>query len=170
MLFLHLLPYRVYALRPAFDMEFQPSSFKFCFNRTDESVDISITCTLRGVQVLLNLIVGVMLEILQAKILELTLQLIESKFVSQRGIEIACLLRHLMTSLLIRGVPNLPHEIDAVGNHYQDDAHVLGETQQQIAEVLAFNLWILLIQFLNLHKTMNDIAHTTAEVVLYLIK
>ena len=63
-------------------------------------------------------------------------------------IEIGSLFAHLTFGFLVGSVANLSHEVHAVGNHDEDDAHVLGKRQQEVAEILAFDDGVLLVEFL----------------------
>ena len=128
MLFLHLLPDGVYALRPSFDMELQSGGFQMLLHRAYEPLYICVACTFGGIEVFFYLIVGVVLQIFQAQVLQLALQLVQSELMGKGRIEIAGLFRHLVAGLFVRRVANLPHEVHAVGNHYQYDAHILSET------------------------------------------
>ena len=66
----------------------------------------------------------------------------------KRSIEVGRLLRHLEFCLLILSIAYLAHQVYAVGNHDEDDAHILGERQQQIAEVLALDCGVLIVKLL----------------------
>ena len=126
-------------------MELQSGSLELSLDRSDEPVDIGVTRPLCGIKIVLNLIVGIVLQILEAQVLKFTLQLIQAQLVGKRSIEVACLLRHLVACLFIRGITNLPHKVHTVGNHDENDTHVLSEAQQQVAEVLTLYLRVLLI-------------------------
>ena len=80
------------ALRTTFDMTVDTRRLHFLFDRTDECLDISIARCFCLIQLLANHIIGIVLQILQRQVLQLALQLIETKFMSQRGIEICRLL------------------------------------------------------------------------------
>ena len=114
-----------------------------------------------------------MLQILQRQILELRLQLIEAQLVGQRGVEIGGLLAHDAAGLVVLGITDLAHHVDAVGNHDEDDAHVLGEGEQQVAEVLALLAHevgalalgdgVVLIELLNAAQAVEDAAYDRPE-------
>ena len=61
-----------------------------------------------------------------------------------------------MPSLVVRGVAYLPHQVHTVSNHDEYDAHVLGKRKQQVAEVLAFNDWILFVEGLYALQAVQD--------------
>ena len=83
------------------------------------------------------MIVGIVLQVFQREVFQLALQLVESQLVSQGRIEIGGFLAHTLLGLFGLGVANLSHQVHTVGNHDEDDAHVLGKRQQQVAEILA---------------------------------
>ena len=115
-------------------------------HRLNETFDVGIATLLRGIQLLANHVVGVVLKILQREVFEFALQLVETQLVGEGCKEIGCFLANAMLGVLVVGVANLSHEVHPVGYHDQDDTHVFGKRQQQIAEVLAFNDWTFLIE------------------------
>ena len=52
-------------------------------------------------------------------------------------------------------VLDLPHQVHTVGNDNQDDPHVFGKRQEQIAEVFRFNDGAFGIQFVDFVGTEN---------------
>lgn len=74
-----------------------------------------------------------------------------------------------MACLSVLRVTNLPHEVHPVSNHYENDTHILGKTQKKVAEVLAFYLRVLLVQFLNSDQSVYNLADSFAEVSLDII-
>lgn len=64
-LLLHLLPDRVYRLRASFDMELQPCRFQTFTDRLDEMLDIRITTLFRLAELLLDMIIGIVLQVFQ---------------------------------------------------------------------------------------------------------
>ena len=79
LLLLHLLPDGVDGLGAPFDVEVQTSSLQFLLDGSDEAGDIGITALLGSVELLTDVVVGVVLQVFHAEVLELTLQLIESQ-------------------------------------------------------------------------------------------
>ena len=73
------------------------------------------------------MVIGVVLQIFQRQVFQLALQLIQSQFVSQGRIEIGGLLRHLVLGTIVVCIFYLSHQVHAVRNHNQNDAHVLGK-------------------------------------------
>ena len=98
------------------------------------------------------MVVGIVLHILEREVFQLTLELIQTQFVGKRSIEIGRLLRHLEFCLLILCIANLAHQVYTIGNHDENDAHILGKRQQQIAEVLALYCRVLIIKLLDAVK------------------
>ena len=108
-------------------MIFQTGSIELLLDWLDEAGDIGIARSLGGVQFVLYHIVGIVLEILQTEVFQFALQLVESQFVGEWGIEVACLFTYFMLCLFLFGITNLSHHVHAVGNHDEDDAHILRE-------------------------------------------
>ena len=74
-----------------------------------------------------------------------------------------------MTGFLVRRVTYLAHEVHTVGNHDEDDAHVLGKRQQKVAEVFALHHRVLRVEFLYALQAMQDVAHGLTEGNGYLV-
>ena len=55
-------------------------------DRLDELLDVGVARFLRGVEVVLNHIVGIVLKILQAKVFQLAFKLVQAQFVGKWGI------------------------------------------------------------------------------------
>ena len=108
------------------------------------------------------MIVGVVLQILQRQVLQLALQLIETQLVGQGRIEVGGFFRHPFLGFRLVGVANLSHQVHTTGNHDEDDAHVLGKRQQQVAEVLALHHGVLLVELLNALQTVEYATHGNA--------
>ena len=112
------------ALGASLHVIFQSGSIEFLLDRLDESGDIGIARSLGGVQLLLDHIVGIVLQILQAQVFQFALQLVETQLVGEWGIEVAGFLAHLVLCLLLVGITYLSHHVHSVGNHDEDYAHV----------------------------------------------
>lgn len=151
-----------------FDVELQPSFLEPRLDRSDESVDVGVARLFGGVELVLDHIVGVVLEIFEREVLELALERIESKLMGQWRIEIAGFFRHLVLCLLVRRVADLSHDVHTVGDHDEDHAHILGKAQEQIAEVLAFDDGVFLIELLDADKSVDDTRHVVTESLAYL--
>lgn len=156
------------ALGAPFDVELQPSFLEPRLDRSDESVDVGVARLFGGVELVLDHIVGVVLEIFEREVLELALERIKSKLMGQWRIEIAGFFRHLVLCLLVRRVADLSHDVHTVGDHDEDHAHILGKAQEQIAEVLAFDDGVFLIELLDADKSVDDTRHVVTESLAYL--
>ena len=155
-LLLHLLPDAVDALGTPLDVEVQTGLGEALADGLDEALDVGVATLLGLAEFFLDMVVGVVLEVFERQVLQLTLQLIQTQLVGQGSIEIGSLLRHLMLGIGIVGVLDLAHQIDAVGNHDEDDAHVLGKRQKQVAEILGLDNGILLVEFLDALQSVQD--------------
>ncbi len=165
LLLLHLLPNGVDRLGAALDMKFESGLGEVLAHRTDEALDVGVSGALRGVEFLLDQIVGVVLEILQREVLQLALELVEAQFVGQGGVEVTGLLGHLVLRLLVGCVAYLAHQADAIGDHDEHHAHVLGEGEEQVAEVLALHNGSLAVELLDADEPLEDRRHALAEVL-----
>ena len=145
-LLLHLLPYRVNTLGAALHVELESRSLQFLSDGFDESRDILVARLFCGVEFFAYHIIYVVLEIFQRQVLKFTFQFIQSQLVCQRCIEICRLLTHLVSRLVVGVVLYLTHQSHTVGDHDKYHSHVLGERQEEIAEILAFHHRVLLVE------------------------
>ena len=159
LLLLHLLPDGVYGLGAPFHVELQPCLFQLVTNRANEVVDICVATCLCGVELLFYHVVGVVLHVLEREILKFRLQRVQAEFVGKGRVKIRSLFRHLTPRVGHRRVANETHHAHTVGNHDEYDAHVLGKRQQQVAEVVAANHGILVVEMLYLVEPMDDVLH-----------
>ena len=81
------------------------------------------------------------------------------------SIEVACLLADALLCLYVLCVANLPHQVHPVGNHYQDYPHVFGERQKQVAEVLAFDYRVLLVEVLDMDEALQNLGDRLPELL-----
>ena len=166
LLLLHLLPDAVYALRAPFHVKLKAGRLQLFLYRAYEAPYVSVAALLGGVKLLFYHVIGVVLKILEAQVLKLALQLIQTQLVSQRRVQIAGFLAHLRLRLNVLRVTYLAHQVHAVGNHYQYHAHVFGERQQQVAEVLALYHRVLLVKLLNLYQSVYYARNVVTELCL----
>ena len=162
-LLLHLLPDGVYALGAPLHVELQPGLLQPLLDWRDELADVGVAAFLRGIQLFLYHVVGVVLHVFQRQVFQLALQLVESQLVGQRGIQVVGLLAHLQLGLLVFRVAYLPHQVHAVGYHNQNHAHVFGKREQQVPEVLALDDGVLLVKVLYAHQSVDDGRSLAAE-------
>ena len=78
----------------------------------------------------------------------------------QRSVKITCFLRYFSLCFLILNVTNLPHEIDTISYHNQDNTHIFCKGQQKISEVFTLNNRCFLIKCLNTYKPMDNLRYT----------
>ena len=170
LLLLHLLPDGVDRLGAALNVTLDASGLNFLFYRLYEALDIGIASSLCSAKFLADMVVGIVLHILEREVFELALKLIETQLVGQRRIEISRLLRHLHLSLDILSIANLAHQVDTIGNHDENHTHILGKREQQIAEVLALDSRILIVELLDAIKAMKYAGNRLAMSLLDLVE
>ena len=107
-------------------------------DRGDEALDVGITAFLRGVERLLNHIIGLVLQIFERQILQLRLQFVESEFVGERGVNVGRFDREAAPRFVVRIVLHTTHQHHAAGNEQQHDTHICRLRNEQIAEVVGF--------------------------------
>ena len=107
----HLLPNRVYGFRTALDMEFQTGLLQALADRSDKTFYICITACLCLVQLILDVVVGIMLRIFQRKIFQFRLQPVKTQFVRQWSIKKHTLLTDLTSQFILFGISYLAHEV-----------------------------------------------------------
>ena len=162
-LLLHLLPDAVDALRPALHVETEAKGFQLLLDRTDEALDVGVAGALRGVEFFLDHVVGIVLKVFQAQVFQLALQLVKAEFVGKGGVEVRGFFRHTALFFHMLGVADLAHQVHALGYHDEYHAHVLGEGDEKVAEILALHGWTLHIELLDALQTVDDVAHSLAK-------
>ncbi len=164
-LLFHLLPDAVNALRAPLHVEFQSFVFQFLLDRSYEALDVFVAARLSLVELVFDHIIGVVLKIFQTEVFQFALQFVESEFMSERGVEIACLLADALFGLDVFRVADLSHQVNPVGYHNKDYAHVLGKGEEQVAEVFAFDNRVFLVKLLDVDESAQDSLHVVAEFV-----
>ena len=139
----HLLPNRVYGFRTALDMEFQTGLLQALADRSDKTFYICITACLCLVQLILDVVVGIMLRIFQRKIFQFRLQPVKTQFMCQWGIQEHTLLADLASQFILFGIPYLTHEVETVGNHNEYHSHILCQREEKVTEILCLYYRIL---------------------------
>ena len=129
LLLLHLLPDGVDGLCAALHVELQSDGLQPLPDGFDETINVGVAALLRGVQLLLDHVVGIVLQVLQRQVLELALQLVETQLMGKWGIEVSRLVADALLGVFFLGVAYLAHQVHAVGNHDENHAHVLGKRQ-----------------------------------------
>ena len=164
LLLLHLLVDGVDGLGASLDVELQSGLLQLPPYGGDEGGYVAVARGLGLVQLVLDVVVHVVLGVLQREVFQLRLQLVQSQLVGQRGVEVGGLACHFAACLVVGAVPYLPHHVDAVGYHDEDDAHVLGQREQQVAEVFRLHRGAFGIQGIDADKPADDACHVLAEV------
>ena len=127
MLFFHLLPDAVDALGASLHVELQAGGREFLLNGLHKGGDVGVAALLRLVELLFYMVVGIVLQIFQAEVLQFAFQLVKSQLVGQGGIQIGGLHRHLALGFRVGCVLDLAHDVHTVGNHDKNHTHVLGK-------------------------------------------
>ena len=66
------------------------------------------------------------------------------------------------TGFIVLAILYLPHDVYAVGNHDENDTHVLSESQQQVAEILGLDGRAFGIKFVYTYQSPDDACHILA--------
>ena len=77
-------------------------------------------------------------------------------------IEISRFVGYLPTGFIVLAILYLPHDVYAVGNHDENDTHVLSESQQQVAEILGLDGRAFGIKFVYTYQSPDDACHILA--------
>ena len=84
-------------------------------------------------------------------------------------IEISRFVGYLPTGFIVLAILYLPHDVYAVGNHDENDTHVFGESQQQVAEILGLDGRAFGIKFVYTYQSPDDACHVLAINLLYFL-
>ena len=169
-LLLHLLIDGVDGLGASLHVELQSGILQFLLNRLDESGNVSVTGSLRFVQLILDMIIYILLHVFQGEVFQFRLQFVETQFVSEWSIQISGFVRHLLACVVVRRILDLTHQVHTVGNHNQDDTHIFGKRKQKVAEVLRFDGRTLGIELVDFHQSLDDARHIFAKFFFYEIE
>ena len=77
-LLFHLLPDAVDTLRTTLHVIGQTGLAKLLIDRLDELLDVGVTTLLRGIQLLLDQVIGIMLQVFQGEVLQFAFQLVQT--------------------------------------------------------------------------------------------
>ena len=99
---LHLVPDAGYGLGATFDGELEPRLLQLGLDRSDERLDVSLTCALGLVELACNVIIDITVLILDHHILHLTLDGVQTQTVGHRDIEQPCLLGNMEPIISLR--------------------------------------------------------------------
>ena len=162
LLLLHLLVDGVDGLGASLHVELQSGFLQLALDGLDELGDVGIARRLRLVQFIFDVVIDAAVGIFQRQVLEFRFQFVESQLVGQRGIEVGCFIGHFGPGLQVGRLLDLAHQVHAVGNHDEDDPHVLGEREEQVAEVFRFDGRALGIEFVDFHQAPDDARYVFA--------
>ena len=152
-----------------FDVEPQAGLFQLLLYRGDEGINVFVARSFSLVQLLLDMVIYVVLGILQGEVFQLRLQLIEAQLMRQGGIQIDRFVGHLPAGFVVVRILDLSHHVDTVGNHDEDDAHVLGKGKQQVAEILGFDGRTFGIEVVDPNQAADDAGYVFTKVRLHLL-
>ena len=110
-------------------------------------------------------VVFVALGIFQGEVFELGFYAVETQPVGERRIEVGGFIGDVFAELGVGVVVDHAHEAQSVGNHDDNHAHVLGKSEQQVAEVVALYGLLLGIEAAGLDEAANDFYAVGAEEV-----
>ena len=78
------------------------------------------------------------------------------------SVQIGGFIGHLSACFVVLALLYLAHDVHAVGNHNENDTHVLGESQQQVAEILGLDGRAFGIKFVYTYQSPDDACHILA--------
>ena len=168
LLLLHLLVDGVDGLGASLDVEVQSRLFQLLLYRSDESGYILVARCLGFVQFLLDVVVDFLLRVLQRKVFQFRLQFVQTQLMGEGSVQIGGFIGHLPACLVVLALLYLAHDVHAVGNHDEDNAHVLCKGQQQVAEVLRLDGGAFGVKFVYPYQSAYDARHILAVVPFHL--
>ena len=134
-LVLHLAPNGVRRLYPLAYLVLKAHVVQNLLDGLCELLKGLVTRDLRGLQLMHDAVVVVGMFELEAEVLKLRLDFVQSETMSQRRVKVLCLACNLI--LFVSGLRvKRTHVVQAVGNLDEDDAYVFAHRQQQFLEVL----------------------------------
>ena len=132
---LHLAPDRIGALLPALDLAAIPRSASLRVSCCSMSMIRSLLRSRERQQPLGHDIVGVRIELAERQVLELLAHLLHAHAAGERRIDIERLFRHPPPRLR-RHVMQGAHVVQTVGELDEQNAHIVGDGEQQLAQIL----------------------------------
>ena len=84
------------------------------------------------------------------------------------SVQIGGFIGHLPACFVVLALLYLAHDVHAVGNHDEDNAHVLCKGQQQVAEVLRLDGGAFGVKFVYPYQSAYDARHILAVVPFHL--
>ena len=165
LLLLELIIYRMYRLGAAFDFELEARLFQLLLDRGDELGDVGVARTLRLVQLLLDEVELLAVGIFERQILQFALDGVETQAMGEGRVEVSRFGGEADTVFLLQLLPEA-HEAEAVGNHQEDDADILGKGEEQMVEVLRIDRRVAGVEVGRLQEAANHERDFLAEKLL----
>ena len=162
-LLLHLLPDGMDAFSPAFDVKTQSGVCEHVLYWGYEPFNVGVARCFGGVELVLDHVVRIVFKIFQGQVFKFAFELVEAQFVCQGSVKVGCLYGGAADGFLVGIVLDVAHEVDAVGNDEQYDAHVLGERHKQVAEVVTLDAGSLGVELADAAEAMKHGRYTLAE-------
>ena len=145
---LHLVPDRIWSLDPLADLEIESGFFQGLVYRSYEIVYLLASTAKIAVDQPADLLVSVRFLVLQPDVLHLGLYLVKAEAMGE-GNEYEHRLAENLIPLVFRHILNRAAIVEAVGELYQHDPHVIVQRQQDPLEVLRLKaLGVGIIEFL----------------------
>ena len=166
---LHLAVYAVKMLGPAIDLCFDMCLVELLPYLLDALVDEGLAFFALLLHILDEVIIRLRLEIAQAQVLELPLDIRDAEPVGQRRIDLYRLSRDAL--LLVRAhVLECAHVVQTVRQLDHDDADVFGHGQEHLAIVLELHLFLrLVLDAAELRHAIDEHGDLLAEQLLHLL-
>ena len=164
LLLLHLLVDGVDGLGAPLDVEMQSRLFQLLLYRSDKSGYILVARCFGFIQFLLDVVVDFLLRVLQRKVFQFRLQFVQTQLMGEGSVQIGGFIGHLPACFVVLALLYLAHDVHAVGNHDEDNAHVLCKGQQQVAEVLRLDGGAFGVKFVYPYQSAYDARHILAVV------
>ena len=164
----HLGPDRVCTLYAARNLIFNAVAVQGLDNWGIELADILLACGRCFVDLASNLLVLLREAVLHAEILQLRFDGVQAKTIGQRSEEVNGLARNL--NLLILGhSAQCAHIVQAVGNLDKDNAHIVRQGEQHLAEILRLTRCVGIEDARHLGQSIDHRCNLLAEDMLHIL-
>ena len=162
-LLLQLVPDGADGLGPAFDVKLQVGGFFDALaHGLDEVADVGIPGCLGFIEFAGNFLVDAALEVFHGQVFELCLDGVQPHAVGQRREQVGGLPSDFLDGVF--GVMlKHAHGVQPVGYHDEDHAAVLGEREQQVAEVFGLDGGVPVVEFVGSGQAFENGFHRGAE-------
>ena len=159
---LHLVPDGVDALDARRNLVLKLIAVQHLAYGPYEALDILLALALRGVNLAAYLLILLREAILHAEVLQLALYGVEAKAVCQWHEEIYRLACNLYLLVAGHGTQRA-HVVQTVGNLDDDDAHIVREREQHLAEVLRLLRGVVLVDTRHLRQAIHHRGYLGCE-------